>query len=391
MGKKKLLMTASTFPRWEGDTEPRFILDLAKAVNKYYDVTVLAPAAIGAKDTEVLEGVHVIRYHYLPFRKWETLCYPGAIVPRIKEKKIRALEVPFLFLALWTTLLRLKSRYDVIHAHWLIPQGIIQGFVGGNYVITSHGTDLTSLNNGLIKKMKKRCVDRAKAVTVVSERLKQIMMDIYHVPEQKISVLSMGCDTSSFSPRLRNESFFGDGRKHILFVGRLVEVKGVSYLIDAMKSVDADLYIVGSGPDKAKLEEQVHRDALDDKVHFLGARTHNQLAEIYASADVCVFPSIKASDGTVEGFGLVIIEAMASGVPVVASKSGGIVDIIEDGVNGLFAEQKNSADLAEKINRILADPELRAGLSHGGLETARRYSYDVIARRHADIYDRVIK
>lgn len=94
--KPKLLVTASTFPRWEGDTEPRFILDLSKALLEYFDVTVLAPAYPGAKTKEVLEGVKVIRYHYFPIHKWETLCYPGAIVPRIKEKKIRALLVPFL-------------------------------------------------------------------------------------------------------------------------------------------------------------------------------------------------------------------------------------------------------------------------------------------------------
>lgn len=74
--KKKLLITASTFPRWQGDTEPRFILDLAKNMADEFDVTVLAPAAPGAKEKEEIEGVKVIRYHYFPVRKWETLCYP---------------------------------------------------------------------------------------------------------------------------------------------------------------------------------------------------------------------------------------------------------------------------------------------------------------------------
>lgn len=89
MNKTSLLVTASTFPRWKEDTEPRFILDVCKELNKYFDVTVLVPASPGAKDREVLEGVKVIRYHYFPIHSWETLCYPGAIVPRIKEKKIQ--------------------------------------------------------------------------------------------------------------------------------------------------------------------------------------------------------------------------------------------------------------------------------------------------------------
>ena len=84
MKKEKLLVTASTFPRWKDDTEPRFVLDISKALNKYFDVTVLVPACPGAKDKEILEGVKVIRYHYFPIHKFETLCYPGAILQRIK-------------------------------------------------------------------------------------------------------------------------------------------------------------------------------------------------------------------------------------------------------------------------------------------------------------------
>ena len=77
--KKKLLVTASTFPRWEGDTEPRFILDLVSHMTNEFDVTVLAPAAPGTKNRESLEGVGVIRYHYFPIHKWETLCFPCSI------------------------------------------------------------------------------------------------------------------------------------------------------------------------------------------------------------------------------------------------------------------------------------------------------------------------
>jgi len=389
MSKKKLLMTASTFPRWEGDTEPRFILDLAKVVNEYYDVTVLAPAGIGARDSEIMEGVKVIRYHYLPVHKWEMLCYPGAIVPRIKAKKIRALQVPFLFMALWVTLLRLKSKFDLVHVHWLIPQGIVQGLVGGRNVITCHGTDLTSMNSGIVKKLKQLCINKARHVTVVSKKLYQILKEVYNVPDEKISIISMGCSLSSFSPAFRDERLLNaDGAKSVLFVGRLVEVKGVKYLIDAMEYVDAKLYIVGTGPDEEMLKKRAEK--YSSKVTFLGSKSHQELAALYASADVCVFPSIHASDGTEEGFGLVIIEAMASGTPVVASKSGGIVDIIEDGVNGLFAEEKNSADLAQKINAVLQDPAFEARLRSQAAESVKKYDYSVIARKYADIYDKVL-
>ena len=384
--KKKVLMTTSTFPRWEKDTEPRFILDLAKAMNQLYDVTVLAPATAGAKDSEILEGVNVIRYHYLPVKRWETLCCPGSIIPRIKEKKARALEVPFLFFSLFLQLFIKRKQYDIIHAHWIIPQGIVQSFVGGRYIITGHGSDVTTLNRGLFKLLKQRCLDRAAHITVVSERLKQIIITQYHTSEDKISVVSMGSNLSLFSQKQRNNTVFHHKEeKIILFVGRFEEVKGLPYLIDAMEYVNASLYIVGSGPDESSLRIQANR--FPDRITFLGSKSHEELSKIYSSADVCVVPSICDRNGKEEGFGLVILEAMASGVPIVASRSGGIVDIVRDGVNGLLAEPKNSKDLAEKINQILINPALAEQLKEEAYRTVGDYSYEKIAERFSRVYE----
>ena len=187
--KPKLLVTASTFPRWAGDTEPRFVLDLCVALKKYFDITVLVPAAPGAKDREILEGVNVIRYHYFPIHKLETLCYPGAIVPRIKQKKIRVILVPFLFIGLWYKLMRISKQYDYVHAHWLIPQGIVQSFFHTPYLVTGHGGDVASLNKGIIKKLKSRCLKNAKKITVVSKALEEKVKKL--APDVEVQVLSM--------------------------------------------------------------------------------------------------------------------------------------------------------------------------------------------------------
>lgn len=155
--KKKLLVTGSTFPRWNEDTEPRFILDYAKAMTEYFEVHVLVPMAPGAKENENMEGVNVHRFHYFPIHKWETLCYSGAIVPRIKEKKIRILLVPFLLLSMKHALKQYSKKVDLVHAHWLIPQGIMQsGIKNTPYIVTGHGGDVTSLNIGPLKAMKKK-------------------------------------------------------------------------------------------------------------------------------------------------------------------------------------------------------------------------------------------
>ena len=111
------------------------------------------------------------------------------------------------------------------------------------------------------------------------------------------------------------------------------------------------------------------------KIVFLGAKTHEELKKIYASADLFVMPSITAKDGDKEGFGLVILEAFASGLPIVASRSGGITDIVKDGVNGFL--------VAEQIDRLLKDEESYNKMQIEANKSAQQYDYRQIAARYA--------
>lgn len=380
---KKVLVTASTFPRWKDDTEPRFILDLCQALSKYVDVTVLVPAAIGAADEETMGNVHIIRYHYFPFHSLETLCYPGAIIPRIREKKIRILLVPFLIAALFLNLYKMRKDYDLVHAHWFIPQGIVQSLFNTPYIVTGHGGDVTSNNSFLIRKWKTACAQKAVHVTAVSSYLKEEILSWSKTVD--IDIIPMGCQLELFSPENRVKNYFGQGTKKIvLFVGRLAEKKGVTYLIEAMKCIDAKLVIAGDGP----LAPSLKRQALDqgEKIVFLGSCTHDELKTVYASADVFVAPSVTAQDGDREGFGLVMLEAMASGVPVVAFNSGGVSQLIKHGYNGLLCKEKDTLGLSHSIYTVLNDGKLRNNLAKNGIETSRLYDYSKIAKQYWEIY-----
>lgn len=380
---KKILVTASTFPRWENDTEPRFILDLCQALTKYADVTVLVPAAIGAENEEILGNVHVIRYHYFPLHSLETLCYPGAIIPRIREKKIRILLVPFLIGALFLNLYKMRKNYDLVHAHWFIPQGIIQSLFKTPYIVTGHGGDVTSNNGFLIRKWKAACAKKAAHVTAVSSCLRDEILNWSSTVD--IDVIPMGCQLEFFSPENKVENYFGQGmKKTVLFVGRLAEKKGVTYLINAMKYIDAHLIIAGDGPLASSLKKQAFDQR--EKITFLGSCTHEELKTIYASADVFVAPSVTAKDGDQEGFGLVILEAMASGVPVVAFDSGGITQLIKHGYNGFLCREKDTIGLSKAICKILNNQEVRNIFIKNGLETAQQYDYSRIAKQYWDIY-----
>ena len=386
--KKRLLVTASTFPRWDNDTEPRFVLDLCAKMTDEFDVTILVPAAPGAKSEEIMDGVKVVRYHYFPIHKLETLCYPGAIVPRIKEKKVRLLLVPFMLFSLWVHILKMQKSYDVAHAHWLIPQGVIQSFFKIPYVVTGHGGDVGSLNYGPILSLKRRCLQKASAVTAVSQHLADIEREIAEGISPQ--VISMGVDTSKFGRQYRKDNFFNQGQSSVvLFVGRLAEKKGVSYLLEAMRNVDAVLIVIGTGPLEDELKKQA--EELGSKVRFLGSKSHNELKEIYASSDVFVMPSITAKNGDREGLGLVILEAMASGLPVVASRSGGITQLVQEGENGLLCDEKAVAQLSDAINRILTDKALRNRIIAGAAKTVSEYDYTSQAEKYKKLLNRILE
>lgn len=384
---KKLLVTASTFPRWEGDTEPRFVLDLLSHMTDQFQITVLVPASPGAKEREILEGVNVIRYHYFPIHRWETLCYPGAIIPRIKEKKVRGLLIPFLLISLFFHLWKLLPNYDIVHAHWLIPQGIVQSFFRKPYIVTGHGGDVTLMNKRISKRLKIRCLKRAKQVTVVSEHLKSKVQEL--MPEIDLLVIPMGVDISKFGKQYYVPDYFGQGNKKVvLFVGRLAEKKGVTYLIDAMKNIDALLVIVGDGPLREKLQRKAVE--LKSKVRFLGAKTHEELKAIYASADIFVAPSITAEDGDQEGLPTAIMEAMASGLPVVASNSGGIAGLIDQGVNGILCEEKDVGQLAQAVATLCNNKAYREKMTEAAAAMIGGYDYRVIAKKYSDILNEIV-
>lgn len=263
--KKKLLVTASTFPRWANDTEPKFIYDLCMQLKKYYDVTALVPAAPNAKSVEQMEGITVKRFQYFPIPSLQTLAYPGAIVPRIKEKKARGLLVPFFFIAQYFATRRELKHCDAVLVNWFVPQGVTQSFMRKKrpYIISGLGGDVTSLNGFPVKQLKQRVIDSAGAITVVSDDLKKVLQSKYsHTGD--IHVIPMGVDLTFFGPEHRDESL----RKHagkpiVLFVARLVEKKGARYLFEAMKGIDAKLLVVGNGPEMDMLQDKAKALGLD--------------------------------------------------------------------------------------------------------------------------------
>jgi glycosyltransferase involved in cell wall biosynthesis len=264
-------------------------------------------------------------------------------------------------------------------------------------VITSHGADVYGLRGRLWRALRKYLASRCEAVTVVSHDLAANLPGVTSRTGEAPEVISMGVDTCRFHPERRDEALLerlSIKRPFILFVGRLAEKKGVRYLLEAMPDVlrdfpDCTLVIVGDGPLRRELEALSGQLDISRHVRFVRAVPHGELPAYYATADAFVGPSIVASGGDTEAFGVVFVEAMASGCPVVASIVGGTKDIVVDGQTGLLVPERSPKAIADALRKVLGDEALRERLRTAGAHWAReRFDQRVVADKYAQLLTR---
>ena len=205
------------------------------------------------------------------------------------------------------------------------------------------------------------------------------------------TIIPNGVDTRHFSPDVSPMEEFIDGKLNILFIGRLEKRKGLDYLLEAYKRVKPEmpnsrLIVVGPGIRlRNKYEKRVRRNGLKDVV-FVGYASFRDLPRYYKTADIVCCPAIGW-----ESFGIVLIEAMAVGKPIVASNIEGYASVLSDGVEGLLVPPKNVEKLAEALISLMSDESLRHQLGANGWHRATEYSWESVAQRVLDYYVRVLK
>ncbi len=211
-------------------------------------------------------------------------------------------------------------------------------------------------------------------------------------PEQRLKRHYIGVDTASFAPGAP-----ATAEPVFLHVARLVEKKGTAYLLQAFAAVlarvpEARLEILGDGPLRAKLEALAVELGIDRRVEFLGARPHAEVRDRLRRSWCLVLPSVTARNGDAEGLGMVLLEAAASGVPTVATRHGGIPEVVRDGESGFLVPERNVPELADAMLGIATDASLRSRMG----ASARRIvetTFD-LARQSAElesIYREVIR
>ena len=222
-------------------------------------------------------------------------------------------------------------------------------------------------------------------IVAATEHERRLLMQIYRVPADRVAVIPLGVDLDQFTPgdqaAARARLGIPQDERMLLAIGRIEPLKGLDILIRALAQLNerqpAVLTIIG-GDDRAsaditKLRALAQELGVADAVHFLGSRPHEALPDFYRAADVVVVPSFY------ESFGLVAVEAMACGVPVVASRVGGLASTVADGRTGYLIAWRCPEPFAEKIEVLLRNEQLRAALGAGAAERMRAYSWDAVA------------
>ena len=311
--------------------------------------------------------------------------------------RVKTIEIPLLRNMIYV----IKSLFvvkmikpDIVHSHSIsfhnagLPAFLIKKILKIPYVAYGQGSDvyLPSFE----KSFKKAVLKNSDATIALTNNMKIAMQKIY---DKSISVIPNGCDPTKFenlSKRdLRDKLKIKEDKKIMIFVGRLHPIKGLHYLIEAMRIIHqkypkSRLLIVGDGEDRNNLENLVKKLNLNKYVSFIGMVPNETVPEYMVASDVFVLPSLS------EGFPTVILEAMASGIPIVATKVRGVPEIIKDGENGFLVEPRNSEEIAEKVLLLLNKDELRKRISEKNIEEVKRYHWESIAIRLEEVYFRVV-
>ncbi|MCE7951134.1 MAG: glycosyltransferase family 4 protein [Xanthomonadales bacterium PRO7] len=390
-GKPVILVLASTYPRRAGDHEPGFVHELCKRLTAQFEVVVLTARSPGAAAAETIDGVEIVRYAYAPAR-WETLAHNGGITVNLRRHKWKWLLVPSFFLAQYFAARAIvrKRHVDAVHAHWLLLQGLVARRLrkrfGIPYLVTSHGADLFGLRSRLAGWLKRLVANDCAIMTVVSSAMREEAARIGLRPP-RIEVLSMGVDLRNrFVPDARTQRADGE----LLFVGRLVPKKGLTHLLDALPAVlarrpQARLVVAGFGPDEEALRAKALALKVHDRVEFVGPIAQDKLADMYRHAAVFVAPFVQDANGDQEGLGLVVVEAIGCGCPVVASALPALRDVFGNELVGLV-EPGNAEALADAILTVL-DTFGRADSLRDRLRerVVAKFDWEIVADQHADL------
>lgn len=397
----KVLVIGSVYPRFHEDAEvPWLRTSIAHLKQAGVEIQVLAPAYKGLKSHEI-DGVKVNRFRYAP-AGFEFLTHEEGAPSKMASKPwLQLLAIPYIISGFFKCIaICRKFRPDVIHAHWPFPHAYIALGAAKLFriplVLNFHGAELLLIRKKKwVKPLLKFAIGQTQAVFANSSFTAGKIRALRNV-DVEWSPYGTTLETGEISAEPTQAPHPVNGKFKILFVGRHIERKGICYLIEAAKYLPRDQFeirIVGVGDLTDKLKAQAAEisttpDAAN--IIFTGKLSPEELANEYKTANVFTLPAIVDSKGDTEGLGVVLIEAMELGLPVVASNVGGIPDVVVDGVSGILVPEKNPEALASAYKRLAAEPELQKQLLEGARKRIDEcFNWSKIVERQIAVYEKI--
>jgi D-inositol-3-phosphate glycosyltransferase len=294
------------------------------------------------------------------------------------------------------------ARYDIIRSHYWTSALVaerIKKQLGIPNVVTFH--TLGEVKNRALGvaeepeiriQSEKEIVKTADCIVTSTREGKSNLINLYGGDPDTIKVIPPGVDLSYFHPddkeKAKRELSLKDYRRVLLFAGRLQPFKGLDLLLHAMTYLPnhgtTQLLVVGGNAGKAdelaKMHSLVNKLGIRNMVEFVGAVEHEKMPAFYNAADICVIPSYH------ESFGLVAVEALASGTPVVASRVGGLATIVKDGETGYLFDERSAEALAAYLCLLMSENEIRLSMAKAAPASVMKYNWSSTARRLLKVY-----
>lgn len=390
-------MIASSYPKFPGDVTAPFIESIARAVAaRGHDVDVLVPHHPDLR-RPAHEPVRVLEYHYAPREDWSLWGYAQSLQSDVRVRRGVYLLAPLVALSLRRAVSALLGgrRYDVVHAHWVLPSAaMVTDIVAAHrvpFVVSAHGSDIFLAERSAASgAFARAALEAAGRVTACSEDLRERAVRL-GAPAARTRIVPYGVDAEAFgfpvaTAGVRERLGTPPGARLVVAVGRLVEKKGLATLVEAAAGLGGvHVAIAGGGDLQDSLAARIAE--LGAPVRLTGPLDRDTIAAALAAADVVAVPSVIDSAGNVDGLPNALLEAMASGRAVVASRVAGIPDVVTDGVNGLLVPPGDVAALRTALCRLVADDTLRTRLGAAARATVLAgHGWDTAARRFEECY-----
>ena len=423
--RPKLLILTGSFPRGPRDETCGYIRDFARSLAPEFDVQVLAPPDSDASDC-VEDVFRLARSksllpasidHFQASRDFNQLLSSAFVIKAASSVS---------FLSFFAKAFRLALKADIVCSHWMLPSGLAGALIaralGRPHIVVEHSGALHLLAQVRSGRLLARfIINNSDRVVTVSADLKDKLTALCSESSAKVEVIPMGIRANGETERrgdMEKASRGAEERRRftqrsrgaigalkpaplhpctpaplhpcILFIGRLTEIKGVDVLLRAMKEIgNAQLIIAGDGELRDELYNLARELSVDAR--FLGRVGVEERDRLLAACDAVVIPSLVLPSGRTEGLPVTCLEAMAAGRAVLASRAGGLAEVISDGYNGLLFEPGDHLMLAERLNLVLSDSNLRLSLAANARQTAARFEWPQTCLRFSEIIKSILR